>query len=101
MSLLTKTCAICTLAMLLNIASARGGAITMSCAKGNDLFQALTASGAAVDRFDAPAEAIDRAAPHCAVLLLADDYPARRLAVSQKLLDRAKSKNLRLYLEFP
>jgi hypothetical protein len=70
---------------------------TFCCNADNDLFRLLPAS----PRFDAPGEAIDHAADGSAVLILADGYPKTRTALPAGLLDRARAKHLRLYVEYP
>jgi hypothetical protein len=71
--------------------------LAVSCTPDNDLLQLLPDA----KRYDTPAEAIDGAADGSGVLLLADGYPQRHTDVPSALLERAKSKKLRLYIEFP
>jgi hypothetical protein len=52
-------------------------------------------------RFQTPLAAISNAAPGTAVLLLADDYPARQTVLAQAELHLAREKNLRLFIEYP
>jgi hypothetical protein len=70
-------------------------------AEDNDLFRVLTAGNIPVQRYDQPEQAIRQAADRSGVLLAADDYPDRRLAVPQTLYDLAAKKRLRLYVEYP
>ena len=61
----------------------------------------LKKSGLPVHRSDSFAEAVMAAETDTGVLLLADDYPDRQTHVDRKALERALSKHLRLYLEYP
>jgi len=75
--------------------------LTLACSPHNDLFLTLQARGLKTERFDAPAQAIAAARPGSAVMLLADDYPAKTLSMPENLYREATAKNLRLYIEFP
>jgi hypothetical protein len=75
--------------------------ITVCAAENNDLLVALQAGGNHVVRATSPAEAIRQAPASSAVLLLADEYPAHRLAVSAADFDAATQKHLSLFVEFP
>ena len=75
--------------------------LTFSCAADNDLYSALVLSGYRCSRYGTPAEAIGKARPSSAVLLLADGYPTARLAVGFALLAKAAEKRLHLYIEYP
>jgi hypothetical protein len=72
-----------------------------SCRADNDLYRAVSAAGGKVARFDSPETAIDRAAPNAAVLILADDYPAKTVNITRQLFATAKRKRLQLYVEYP
>ena len=71
--------------------------LTFACAPDNDLDKLCGDA----KRFDTAAAAIDAAPDGSGVLVLADGYPQRRVHVASELLDRAKRKNLRLYIEYP
>ena len=73
--------------------------LTFCCTAQNDLYLAL--SKARYPRFLTPLEAIQSAAPHSAVLLLADDYPARQTVLDSVGFDLARQKNLRVFIEYP
>lgn len=81
-------------ALATSVASAQ---ITLSGSADNDLVTLLPHA----KRFDTPSEALDRAPQNSAVLILADAYPKTRTPVPADLFDRAKAKNLRLYVEYP
>lgn len=74
--------------------------LTFSCSADNDLYRLVRAETDA-QRFDTPADAIDAAPEGSAVLILADGYPTLRTPVTPPLLDHARRKKLRLYLEYP
>ena len=71
--------------------------MTFACAPENDLFKLCDGA----KRFDTPAAAIDAAPEASGVLILADGYPQQRASVPADLLERAKQKKLRLYIEYP
>ena len=75
--------------------------LIFSCRAENDLYEALAASGVAPRRFDSPGEAIDAAEASSAVLILADGYPAIRTAIDAAMIQKASSKGLRLFIEYP
>lgn len=75
--------------------------LTFACEAVNDLYVAVKASGFRCRRYDTPSQAIEKAPPDSGVLLLADGYPAARLAVGPALMRRAEEKRLRLYIEYP
>src|SRR5882672_9354146 len=75
-------------------------AITLSCSENNDLYLVLNKSGLKPKRFETPSRAIADASKGSTVLLLADDYPRRPLALSPQIFDEAAAKHLRLYVEF-
>lgn len=75
--------------------------LTFCCARDNDLFQSLVQGGANPARFDSVDEAIDRAGRGTGVLVLADRYPSERTVLGPEPLEKAKTKQLRLFLEYP
>jgi hypothetical protein len=72
--------------------------LIFSCSADNDLFQVL---GTPERRYDTPAQAIENASAGAGVLILADGYPVAPTQMNQSLVDRARQKQLRLYIEFP
>jgi len=94
------------LAVLLFV-QATGGAegkrlnVTFNCSADNDLYSVLAKSGYDCPRYATAAEAIERAEPSSAVLLLADGYPDATTKVDPVLFDRANEKRLRLFIEYP
>jgi hypothetical protein len=77
------------------------GSLTFVCSSQNDVFLALKNGGEQVGRFDSVAEAINRARENSGVLILAERYPTNKTELPADVLQRAASKNLRLYIEFP
>ena len=74
---------------------------TFACAAENDLYRVLTANGVTCPRYESAAAAIHSAADGAAVLILADDYPDKRTAISLADYDEAARKRLKLYVEYP
>jgi len=72
------------------------------CAKRqNNLVDALIKSGYRPELADSPDEAVTRAQNGSAVLILADEYPGRGTCLTRELLEKARGKRLRLYMEYP
>lgn len=85
----------------LEATGAKTADLTFCCAPDNDLYVALHRSGYRCPRYGTAEEAIEKAPPATAVLLLADGYPTRRTAASPALLEQAFAKGLKVYIEFP
>ena len=75
--------------------------LVFACVADNDLYRIITADGKNYPRFDAPSEAVEKAATGSGVLILADAYPRQTTPLSRALFDAAAAKHLRLYVEFP
>ncbi len=75
--------------------------ITLSCKADNDLYLVLKENKIPCVRFNSPREAINRAANGTGVLVLADGYPAQTTKIDSALYEKAVSKKLRLYIEYP
>ena len=67
----------------------------------NDLVAGLLKGGTSLARFESAAAAIEAASPESAVLVLANGYPETRTTIDPVSLDLARSKKLRLYIEYP
>lgn len=67
----------------------------------NDLIEALHQSGYAPELAEDTFAAIARAENGTAVLILADDYPRRGTVLTPEMLELARQKHLRLYIEYP
>jgi hypothetical protein len=75
--------------------------LTLVCRDDNDLYQALGAAGAPRQRVASLQAGLEAAPEGGAVLALADDYPRPALAVTEADLDVARTRGLRLLLEYP
>ena len=75
--------------------------LVFACEATNDLFRTAVACGVPCARTESPAQAVETAPEGAGVLLLADRYPTRPLAVPGEVLAAAARKRLRLYMEFP
>jgi hypothetical protein len=73
--------------------------LTFCCSAQNDLHLALGKTR--YPRFATPLAAIENAAAGSAVLVLADDYPARTTSLDAASLALAQDKHLRLFVEYP
>ncbi len=75
--------------------------IIFVCDVQNDLFRAASTSMGEFPRFVKADAALEAAKSGSALLLLADDYPAGKTKIPHGFLKKTKSKNIKLYLEFP
>jgi hypothetical protein len=80
-------------------AADKGTRLTFCCTPANDLFVALKKYK--FKRFDAPLTAVERAARHSTVLILADNYPAETTAIEPGVFRLAEEKDIVLFLEYP
>ncbi|MDP4250864.1 MAG: hypothetical protein Q8918_12205 [Bacteroidota bacterium] len=81
-------------------AKSRNG-IVLACRADNDLYITLKENRFGCQRYNTPEEAVDHAAEAAGVLILADGYPANTTAISASILAKARTKELRLYIEYP
>ncbi|NLH98049.1 MAG: hypothetical protein GX446_01000 [Chthonomonadales bacterium] len=73
-----------------------------ACGAENDLYVvACRAWQRRLPRYATAAEAIAEAQPGAGVCILADGYPERRTPMPPELYERARSRGLRLYVEYP
>lgn len=72
--------------------------LVFACAPENDLFQLL---GAAAQRFHNADAAIHAAPTGAGVLILADQYPEKTTVFDAALVEQARARQLRLYVEYP
>ncbi|MEO9004613.1 MAG: hypothetical protein ABI288_07740, partial [Ginsengibacter sp.] len=75
--------------------------ISISCKEDNDLYLSLKKNRIACGRYNTPEEAINNAPVGTGVLILADDYPVKTTKITASLYEKAHSKKLRLYVEYP
>ena len=67
---------------------------------GNDLVGLLQEEGARVYEYGSVEDALDKAKPGSAVLLLSNEYPEKTQEISTENLETIKSKNLKVFAEF-
>lgn len=82
-------------------ASERQNNISLSCKENNDLYLTLQENKIACNRYNTPEEAINNAGEGTGVLILADGYPEKTTVMDASLFEKARSKKLRLYVEYP
>ncbi|HOB21269.1 MAG TPA: hypothetical protein PKI30_00285 [Bacillota bacterium] len=70
------------------------------CSTNNDLFSAVKKSGAELEIASSLAAAVAAAEKGDGILVLADDYPRQMVAVDEKVIETARTKGVRLYLEY-
>lgn len=75
--------------------------IIISSREDNDLYITLKENSINCIRFSTPAEAVNNAAYGSGVMILADDYPDKATYMDASLFEISKSKNLKLYVEYP
>lgn len=75
--------------------------LILSCSEDNDLYITLSSNGIVCKRFNTPSEAINDANKGSGVLILADHYPQTLTVIDSILIDEAKKKKLRLFIEYP
>jgi hypothetical protein len=80
---------------------ARSGIFVFVCRADNDLYRVVRDAGVETERYDSPEAAADSAPSRSGVLLLADGYPETRTRVPQNLIEKARSRGMRLYVEYP
>ncbi len=94
-----------TLLMLLTAiqvqATNRRKCVSLSCRADNDLYVMLKENKFACTRYDTPEEAINNAKEGSGVLILADGYPAKTTKMDASQYEKAVSKKLRLFVEYP
>jgi len=67
----------------------------------NDLYKTILENGYSYPRFDLVSDAIDKVPENGGVFILADEYPENGTQISFELLNKALTKNIRLYIEYP
>jgi hypothetical protein len=75
--------------------------INICCNTGSDLYVLLRKENVNLRIYRTPGQAISHAMDGTGVLLLADSYPTKRVSVSSSMLELARKKKLRLYIEYP
>lgn len=102
---LHKISILITALLLISVFQANGAKdqniISLSCKEDNDLYLVLKENQIACNRYDSPEEAISKATKGSGVLILADGYPSNTTSMDVSLYEKANSKNLKLYVEYP
>lgn len=75
--------------------------ISIYCAEDNDLYALLTADGQACQRFDDIEIALQESPSNGILLVLARNYPEQKTVLPADFYERARAKNLRVYVEYP
>jgi hypothetical protein len=75
--------------------------VIICCSENNDLFRTLEGNNIPCIRFETPGEAIDHAGEGSGVMILADEYPQKPTFLDASHYEKAKTKDLRLYVEYP
>ena len=75
--------------------------LSFTCRADNDLYRILADQGEYCPRYDDLWDAIEEAPDRSGVLSLADAYPVQIERVDAELVELARSKQLRLYVEYP
>ncbi|NJD04327.1 MAG: hypothetical protein FIA99_17420 [Ruminiclostridium sp.] len=75
--------------------------IILKCDEDNDLYRILVNSGYDCLRCENAYDALNEAPEGSGVLILADEYPCAGIEFGHELLEKAVSKKLRIYLEYP
>jgi hypothetical protein len=89
------------LLLLLLSQSCSQNRINLSCSEDNDLYRTLKVNKISCKRFDTPDKAIAKARKGSGVMILADGYPDQTTFMDTSLYERARSKQLRVYVEYP
>jgi hypothetical protein len=78
-----------------------GNSYNLSCKEDNDLYRVLKENGIVCTRYNSPEDVINNAGEGSGVLILADGYPVETTRMNASLYEKARSKKLRLYVEYP
>ena len=71
------------------------------CDEDNDLYRAMVETNCEFQRFTSADKAVETAIPGSGILVLADNYPTKKVQLPGDFFDKIKSKNLKVYIEFP
>ncbi len=75
--------------------------LNLCCDKNSDLYVLLRKNGIRMNVYSTPRQAIIHAPKGTGVLILANAYPERKTSIDSRLLEVAKEKKLRVYIEYP
>ncbi len=90
---------VCSMALFLSCSPKHD--IILCCKENNDLYLTIKENKVSCRRYQTPEEAIDKAVEGSGVMILADHYPDQTTQLDASLFQKAKTKNLRLYVEYP
>jgi len=77
------------------------GAVSIVGSETNDVYLALKRDGQTVPRYDDASRAIEKSPPRSALLIMAERYPQQRTLLDPSFFQRAREKQIRLYVEYP
>ena len=86
---------------LIGYSNQRNDKLIFVCSEDNDLYNAIVDSKERYQRFSSAIKAIDVAKDGSGILVLADNYPEKTVSLSDEFFEKAKNKNVRLYIEYP
>jgi len=75
--------------------------IVLSCREDNDLYLTLRENKIACIRYNTPDDAIKNAREGSGVLILADGYPEKTTVLNASFFEKARSKELKVFVEYP
>lgn len=75
--------------------------ISFSGSTTNDLYRAMQEQGIKFKRYNSPSDAIAKAKKGSGVIITAGEYPVKRVYISPADIALAKTKKLRVYIEYP
>src|SRR5208282_1594413 len=75
--------------------------LVFCCSAANDLYKLPSSSAKSFPRYDAPEQAVARAAHGSGVLILADGYPDKTTQLDSEVFQLAAKRKLRMYVEYP
>jgi len=79
----------------------RAPQLLFCCESDNDLYLVARSNGVHCQRFESPDDALRNARSGDGLLLLADGYPEERVDTRQRVLDQARRRSVRAFIEYP
>lgn len=96
-----KTQLLCAALLCALVISCKQTDIHVYSSEDNDLYQLLLSSGHGVQRFNTIDQALELSSDGGTLVILAKDYPQQKTVLPEGFYQRAKEKNLKVYVEFP
>ena len=87
--------------LLLSYNNQRSSNLIFVCDESNDLYNAVNDSENTYQRFSSADKAVNAAKEGAGILVLADNYPEKTVVLSDYFFESVKSKNIKLYIEYP